>query len=290
MQCFNYVKTDTQEFRIDSSVYKRKKMNSTTLYMAVREWVVDPEKAEAKYGKMGDWDTRNVTTMNNLFEDMPYFNEDIGRWNTGRVTNMSNMFRNAYTFNQPIGAWDTSSVEMMAGMFYCAYMFNQPISEWDTKNVKNMSGMFYRATSFNQPIDSWNVSNVNIMDCMFECAFDFNQSLEGWKPQNVKVMKRMFYGAIQYNQPFPSSWTLDRGINKSFMFEHAKSFHQPVQKIIQKSIAPSVTYILEQMQRNHQKKEIFTLMDYDKYVQDSMIYPQMDIDNCFYKTMSYFIL
>ena len=42
---------------------------------------------------------------------------NIGNWNTANVTNMNNMFQVANAFNQPIGNWNTANVTNMSGMF-----------------------------------------------------------------------------------------------------------------------------------------------------------------------------
>ena len=45
------------------------------------------------------------------------FNQDIGNWNTSNVTNMNQMFQEAMLFNQDIGGWNTSNVTDMSFMF-----------------------------------------------------------------------------------------------------------------------------------------------------------------------------
>ena len=62
---------------------------------AVREWCADPVTAEAKYGKISNWDTSSITDMSFMFCGDEYdehyvpgaesFNEDINRWNTAAV-------------------------------------------------------------------------------------------------------------------------------------------------------------------------------------------------------------
>jgi surface protein len=59
------------------------------------------------------WDVSKMTSFNNLFKDLRWFNEPIGDWDTSQVTTMAHMFWRANKFNQPIGNWDTSKVTDM---------------------------------------------------------------------------------------------------------------------------------------------------------------------------------
>ena len=84
-----------------------------------------------------NFDTTNVTTMANMFENADAFNQDIGGWNVSNVTNMSFMF---------------------AGNFVNPTIFNQNISGWDVSQVTDMEAMFQNDTSFNQDLSVWNIN------------------------------------------------------------------------------------------------------------------------------------
>ena len=86
--------------------------NTYTLYKAVvDEWLTNKEEAENKYGKISEWDTRNVTNMSKLFKngrkkiegsgiiDTTNFNEDLSKWNVRLVKDMSYMFEGCSNFN-----------------------------------------------------------------------------------------------------------------------------------------------------------------------------------------------
>jgi surface protein len=140
-------------------------LDNETIRVAVKDYLEGGErKADIikKYGKIGDWNTSEVTDMSGLFRGFDFdnelnrehtvmrnFNEDISKWDTSKVTTMKGMFMGAESFNQPIGKWDTSNVTDMEGMFLGAESFNQPIVGWNTSKVSNMSCMFCEATSFN---------------------------------------------------------------------------------------------------------------------------------------------
>jgi len=127
-------------------------LDNESIRVAVKDYLEGSMKKDAiikKYGKMKDWNTTNVTDMNNLFYNCFHFNEDISRWDTSNVTTMYNMFSGAFVFNQPIGKWDTSSVIDMICMFYCASNFNQLLDGWNTSKVTHMDRMFYGANNPN---------------------------------------------------------------------------------------------------------------------------------------------
>ena len=52
-----------------------------------------------------------------MFWNASSFNQPISEWNTSNVTHMDNMFNGASSFNQPIGEWETSNVTNMNDMF-----------------------------------------------------------------------------------------------------------------------------------------------------------------------------
>ena len=176
---------------------------------------------------IGSWDVSQVSDMNNLFYELPDFNEDISQWDVSNVTNMRRMFYGAESFNQPIGSWNVSKVENMLGMFENARSFNQPIGQWNVSNVKDMSQMFEGASSFNQPIDSWNVSKVMDMSYMFARATVFNQPIGSWNVSRVESMNEMFARAEAFNQPI-GSWDVSRVESMNEMFARAEAFNQPI--------------------------------------------------------------
>ena len=84
------------------------KFNNETLRIAVKEWLKDETKAEAKYGHISNWDVSNVTDMSEMFSSMESlaFNQPIGDWDVSSVTDMSKMFKEATSFNQDLSAWN----------------------------------------------------------------------------------------------------------------------------------------------------------------------------------------
>jgi surface protein len=121
-------------------------------------------------------DTSGVAScaMNNMFQNVTLFNQDIGGWNVSKVTNMTSMFNGARQFNNggsdSIKNWSAPLCRTFSSMFQSDFSFNQPLT-----NLVNTSGvsdcslnlMFDSATSFNQNLNSWNTSNVKNMASMF---------------------------------------------------------------------------------------------------------------------------
>ena len=140
---------------------------------------------------IGAWDTGNVTSMEEMFNEASSFDQSLNSWDTSSVTDMEEMFSDASSFNQDISDWDTSSVTDMGYMFRDASAFNQDISDWDTSKVTGMFSMFFGATSFNQDISDWDTSKVTGMAEMFRDATSFNQSLSSWNVSLVTSMENM---------------------------------------------------------------------------------------------------
>jgi surface protein len=55
--------------------------------------------AIANYGTIEEWDTSEVTDMNDCFNGKQTFNADISKWQTSSVTTMIGLFNNAKVFN-----------------------------------------------------------------------------------------------------------------------------------------------------------------------------------------------
>ena len=184
------------------------KFNNITLRKAVKEWLEDDKKAEATYGHISNWDTSEVTDMNELFLDAHTFNEPIGNWDVSNVTIMRSLFAYASAFNQDISSWDVGSVTDMSYMF-TGTPFNQHIGNWDVSNVTDMQEMFWGDTKFNQPIGNWDVSNVTNMESMFRDALSFNQDLSNW---DVNIYSGKINGEsayIDFSNETPQ-WTLQK--------------------------------------------------------------------------------
>ena len=187
---------------------------------------------------ISSWDTKNVTSFQEMFDNAEKFNQDIGNWDTSSAVNMIGMFTGAMEFNQNLSGWDTSSVTRLDRTFRNARDFNNGASpgvsttlSWDTSRVTKMEETFNSALVFNANLSSWNTSNVTNMIGMFREADAFNNGASpgvsttlNWNTTSVTVMNYMFSGANVFNANL-SSWNTGNVTNIKFMFRRALAFN-----------------------------------------------------------------
>ena len=77
----------------------------------------DKDELIRNYGKIEDWDTSNITSMNGLFHGMSDFNKDISKWDTSNVDDMEDMFHGASSFNKDISNWNVDRVRHKRNIF-----------------------------------------------------------------------------------------------------------------------------------------------------------------------------
>jgi len=161
LKAFHFVDDDDDLIRFNPSMHINHQLRE-----AINLWISDRDAAEKLYGHISNWDTSEVTNMQNVFGSEYDFNDDITAWNTTSVTTMYSMFSDAYAFNQPIGNWDVSKVTDTSLMFDMATSFNQDLSGWDVGNVDDMTMMFNNAWAFDQNL-GWCVQRDAIVDKWF---------------------------------------------------------------------------------------------------------------------------
>ena len=113
--------------------------------------------------------------MCEMFRGATAFNQPLN-WDTAQVTTMEEMFEDATSFNnggQPL-TFDTSQVTTMRHMFRDATAFNQPL-DWDTAQVTTMEEMFKGATAMTYPVPGEAVpctdkSQELCVVCMISCV------------------------------------------------------------------------------------------------------------------------
>ena len=95
---------------------------------------------------LSDWDTKNITNMNAMFQSCDYLTsiEGLNNFNTSNVTTMNHMFYYCLSLTSiDLSSFDTSNVTDMNGMFgHCESLTTLDLSNFDTSNVTDMSYMF----------------------------------------------------------------------------------------------------------------------------------------------------
>ncbi len=152
-------------------------------------------------------ETRNVTTMESMFEECKNLtNLDLtnNKFNTSNVTTMANLFYGCSSLTNidlTHANFDTSKVTNMSRMFaFCNSLTSLDLthSNFDTSNVTNMSEMFWccnRLTSLDLTHSNFDTSNVTNMGGMFESCYrlgSIDLTHDNFNTSNVTNMSSMF--------------------------------------------------------------------------------------------------
>jgi len=112
---------------------------------------------------LGYWDVSNVTDMSSAFRNIQtarsFLSNTIENWDVSSVTNMSRMFDDIRFFNLDLGGWDVSEVTDMSYMFYGADQFNQDLSAWQVSNVYNC--YYFYSGNYTKPKPDFTNCNLN---------------------------------------------------------------------------------------------------------------------------------
>ena len=112
---------------------------------AVDSWCNNKKKALEKYGAINTWNTSNITSMKNLFNNKINFNDNISNWDTSRVTNMEDMFCGCNSFNQSLNNWNTINVTNMRNMFNGCSSYSYPLFSWTNYDIILNTQIFDKA-------------------------------------------------------------------------------------------------------------------------------------------------
>lgn len=193
-----------------------------------------------------NWNTRNVTTMQNMFNGATINNANFSGWIHN--TNALSMFQGARLNGCSIINWSgNSATNMFAGATLndCIFsgwrltggasnMFNlglvsTPASVsnlylpgWDLRGVTNTSQMFSTVGGSKSGFEDWNVSGVTNMSQMFQFACDFmTADLSNWNISKVTNFT-LFMLRAYYLTPSASitinNWSIPSGCTCYGMF------------------------------------------------------------------------
>ena len=156
-----------QEIDLADNIYYKSKED-------LREEIEYELKKQGPDADLNMLDTRFVTDMSHLFQDLEIQKIKIDKWDVSNVTDMSYMFEGCYDFiDKDLGNWNVSNVTNMSHMFEnCGYnFFGIGLDNWDVSKVTDMSWMFYGCVELKFDLSKWNVNNVINMEGMF-CVDD----------------------------------------------------------------------------------------------------------------------
>jgi len=183
-------------------------------------------------------------------------------WNTTNVTTMANTFNNAYSFNQQLPFWNVSRVTTMASMFAgtsdsLKTIFNngqlagsstQPLTDasfipWSPPLCTTFASMFALTSGFNQPMENFINTSVNCsLNSMFASADVFNQNISNWNVSNVTTMNSTFNGATLFNNKSASglsdaslNWYAPKCVDFGLMFRLTTAFNQSIPYLVDTS-------------------------------------------------------
>ena len=176
------------------------------------------------------FNTKNVTDMNQMFESSLLNEIDLSCLNTSQVYNMDRMFYGCnYLKNINLNNIDTSKVVSMHGMFSGCYLLEKldlssfntskvtdmsqmfdgcsglkgefDLSNFDTSKVRNMNTMFSECENLRKiNVSNFNTSKVNDMGCMFYCCENLEEvDVSNFDTSNVENFNCMFYSCHHLN-------------------------------------------------------------------------------------------
>ena len=91
---------------------------------------------------LSNFNTSNVTNMEEMFYKSQATTIDVSSFNTSNVTNMKYMFGYSQATALDLSNFNTSKVTNMYAMFYKSQIITLDVSSFDTSNVTDMSYMF----------------------------------------------------------------------------------------------------------------------------------------------------
>ena len=106
-------------------------------------------RAEAKWGRIADWDVSGVRSMRNMFAGAG-IEGDLSLWEVGACVDMDGMFDHAAAFNADLSAWLVGACKNMNSMFQYAEAFDADLSAWPVGAGTDMRAMFHGATAFDR--------------------------------------------------------------------------------------------------------------------------------------------
>ena len=173
------------------------------------------------YGYISNWNTINVTNMDELFNNKDDFNEDISKWDTSNVTSMKKMFYYAKSFDADIRSWDISKIGKdgltdifkeanninnkyfkFAEMYLTEYLKLYTDTNVDTKNLNPLNEylqydnryFFFKYILQNKDKNSGKLTSIRdtLDDYLLNENFKDYGPISNWNVSNVEDMNLLF--------------------------------------------------------------------------------------------------
>ena len=159
-----------------------------------------------------NFDTSNVTNMQNMFENCPKLTSlDLSSFNTSNVTDMSGMFALCNSLTSiDLSSFNTENVTTMPHMFdSCSSLTSLDLSSFNTYEVITMGSMFSWCKALTTlDLSNFDTRKVIYMDSMFSRC----DSLTTVKVTNCNVATQQMI-LIELRRELPKhTWTLSNGI------------------------------------------------------------------------------
>ena len=106
--------------------------------------------------KINTWDVSKMTSLDWVFGDNTWFNENIGDWDVSNVRSFSHTFISAKSFSRcEISKWNVRAEGSMKGAFYNCEKFNCDLNDWDVSKVNDFMQVFWNSPQSIANTASW---------------------------------------------------------------------------------------------------------------------------------------
>jgi hypothetical protein len=106
--------------------------------------------------KINTWDVSKMTSLDWVFGDNTWFNENIGDWDVSNVRSFSHTFISAKSFSRcEISKWNVRAEGSMKGAFYNCEKFNCDLNDWDVSKVNEFIQVFWNSPQSIANTASW---------------------------------------------------------------------------------------------------------------------------------------
>lgn len=82
-------------------------------------------------GNISNWDTSNVTIMDNMFYKAKNFNDDLNNWNTNKLESLWEAFVDCHSFDKPLYNWNFNNIKECESAFRNALAFEDKYNDCD---------------------------------------------------------------------------------------------------------------------------------------------------------------